>query len=201
MRIPVKAQLNGYTPAFDPFSKNKIVWYKTKIKGIPFTIVYGLLFVMAFIGVIWAFSADEFYQINVYYELGHDTFVLLFKIAAIFGVLGYIWALFVYDLQETKEVSLEESIKLYKQAPLITQDEEYQAQLKLRKNNAWYIIPLSIIAVVYAFTFFFEQSGKGFAGAGLGVYLYLTAILVYVPLYYSTVWISRKYLDHKFGVK
>lgn len=214
MRIPVKAQYKGYTPALDPFSKEKLVWFKPESKtkknpnglGLPSSILLiSMPFVIGWFS-FWSYKrAAETHQHNdeyiIYNELGHDRFIALFVIAIILGVLSYIWGLFSYDFKRIKKYSRSESIKLYKKAPLITKDKEYQKQLQPLKKNWWWAIPASLIMIVIAFLILFDTGSSFFAGYALAVMLYLTLLFVLVILYYPTLFFARKYLDRRFDIK
>ena len=197
MRIPVKTELNGYTPALDPFSKDKLVWYKTK-KGLPYNLIITGSYSAAIVGSIWSVvvgANQDGYEVNVYKYLGHDKFILLFIIASIIGVLGYIWALFVYDLNKIKDFPLKESIELYDKTTIYTKD------TKERMKQWWWAIPSAAGMTAIVFYILFTASDRVFSGAALGIDFYLTAILVYLALYQPTVYFSRKYLDRKFNIK
>lgn len=214
MRIPVKAQYKGYIPALNPFSKDKLVWFKptpdTKLipdgLGIPANTVTTILTIVAGCWAFWirnrAVQTRQYGDLIIYNELGHDKYILLYVIAAIFGVLGYFWALFVYDFKKTKKYSKSESIRLYKKAPLITKDKEYQEELRQARNKWWWAIPLSILMAVAPFLVpLIRSSSSFFAGALFGISLFLTACFVYVGLYYPTLFFARKYMDRRFSVK
>lgn len=202
MRIPVKSEYKGYTPALDPFSEDKLVWFKRKY-GLP-TIIFVVYSIFMSIGAyfwFWALipNAGHHDDINVYKELGHDKFVLLFVIAALIGLLGYFWTLFVYDVNETKKYSLDESIDIYKKAPIRTKAEQYNQQQS--KEKLWWAIPGSVLMFGGGFLMFFDDSLDESDVAVFGVYLLLVSMMVYAILYYPTVIRARKYLDRRFKVE
>ena len=209
MRIPVKAQLNGYTPALNPFSKDKLVWFKTKNVGKPFAIVFTSMMIFISICFSWTLSAnnksDNWNEFNVYKVLGHEKFVFLFFAAAMIGLLGFVWNLFVYDFQRIKNIALKESINLYKKAPMISEDKEYMQRLKESreyfKKNGWWAVPFMTSAIVLAFRSLFNDDERAFAGIALSASLLLFAIFVFLIFYWSAIFLSRRYLDKKFNIK
>lgn len=202
MRIPVKAKYKGYTPALDPFSKEKLVWFKPKPQGngIPTNLLITAVPIIAARGAFWSFNRKiqaDIYDSDfiVYDQLGHNRFISLFVIAAIIGVLGYFWGLFVYDFKKTKKYSKSESIDLYKKAP------KYAKEKQERMKQWWWAIPAAALMLGGSFLMLFVGGGSFYSGGLLGLLLYTTSLLVYLAIYSFTVFLSRRYLNRKFNTK
>ena len=203
MRIPVKGQLNNSIPALDLSTENKLIWFEKKGTGKPFNIIMLSIFITPILSLMWVLMVNDNVQYdkyNIYRDFGQSNFILSFVISIIFGVIGYVWSLFVYDSQKNKKITLKDSIELYKRTPVISKDDQ-QALLSIKKDT-WWALPLVILIIGLVFWILLKMEGYiFFSGLILGAGLIIVSIFVWFILYYPTTYFARRYLDKKFSIK
>ena len=232
MRIPVKETYNGYTPFLDTASEEKLIWIKDK-RRINFKsdmargVVLGMLIWPVFV-VILSIAGNkfteyivsnskysefyiEFNEINLYQELGRDKFLLFYIIAIDIGFVLFI-AMMIFSSysskrREAKNVTLHQSIEMYKLAPKHTQDDkEFAEYMENNRKDLWWVIPASILLFGVAPTWILTNETEIYSSEGsIGIFflmiLFVVTVVTVALLIMITRFFARKYLERKLGIK
>lgn len=200
MRIPLKLPYKGYTPALDPFSKDKLIWYKTPKNTSQLLLRLTTIYVIIFLVVsIWLSSNSNNSQTTFLQSLEPNSFFKIFIAAIIVGVIVYIALLFVNDFKEIKTNTLNESIDLYKQG---LESIEWQTDLRVyRYGGTISSFLVYLLLAIVAFKFLFEQIHRISSRWWFVANILTLIILVVVLLYGYTIFFSRRYIMRRYKIK